>query len=188
MKKSQQRRNQGFSYYFCSMIEGSGSLSLTSGSGSRRPKNIRILRILIRICNTDLTGIVSTLFKTFRIRIYNFSYRTMDWTQLNTYALSIETWSLLSYRHPTSITRLLIKTVSSHVLFKQTRTQTTWLPPSWNEGKFFLVFLVCSVPDPWHFETHPDPWLRIRILLCSLVVFKMQTKNIFNHSSKIAIH
>ncbi len=36
-KESQNRRNQGFSYYFCMMIEGSGSISLTSGSGSGRP-------------------------------------------------------------------------------------------------------------------------------------------------------
>jgi hypothetical protein len=40
-KESQNRRNQGFSYYFCMMIEGSGSgagsgaIPLTSGSGSR---------------------------------------------------------------------------------------------------------------------------------------------------------
>jgi hypothetical protein len=50
-KESQNRRNQGFSYYFCMMIEGSGSVSipLTSGSesGSRRPKNM-----WIRIRNT----------------------------------------------------------------------------------------------------------------------------------------
>jgi hypothetical protein len=43
---SQNSRNQGFSYYFCMMIEGSrsgsGSIPLTngSGSGSRRPKNM----------------------------------------------------------------------------------------------------------------------------------------------------
>jgi hypothetical protein len=43
-------RNQGFSYYFCMMIEGSGSragsgsgsIPLTSGSGSGRPKNMWI--------------------------------------------------------------------------------------------------------------------------------------------------
>jgi hypothetical protein len=37
------------------MIEGSGSVPLTniSGSGSKRPKNIRLRRIRIRICNTD---------------------------------------------------------------------------------------------------------------------------------------
>ncbi len=36
--------SEGFSYYFCLMIEGSGagSVSVTNGSGSRRPKNIRI--------------------------------------------------------------------------------------------------------------------------------------------------
>ncbi len=41
-KKSQYSKNQGFSYYFCLMIEGSGSVPLTNGSGSRRPKDIRI--------------------------------------------------------------------------------------------------------------------------------------------------
>ncbi len=52
IKKSQSSRNQCFSYYFCLMIEGSGSesLSLNNGSGSGRLKNIWILRI--RICNT----------------------------------------------------------------------------------------------------------------------------------------
>ncbi len=36
IKKSQNNRNHGFSYYFCLMIEGSesGSVSLTNGSGS----------------------------------------------------------------------------------------------------------------------------------------------------------
>ncbi len=59
-KKSQNSRNQCFSYYFCLMIEGSrsGSIFLTNGSasGSRRPKNmwIRWIRIRIRIHNTDL--------------------------------------------------------------------------------------------------------------------------------------
>ncbi len=49
-KKSQSSRNQGFSYYFPLVIEGSGSIPLTngSGSGSRRPNNIRIRRIRIR--------------------------------------------------------------------------------------------------------------------------------------------
>ncbi len=46
--QSQNSRNQGFSYYFCLMIEGSGSGSIPptrrSGSGSRRPKNIWIRR------------------------------------------------------------------------------------------------------------------------------------------------
>ncbi len=44
-------RNQGFPYYFCMTTEGSGSVPLTNGSGSRRPKNIRIRRICIRIRN-----------------------------------------------------------------------------------------------------------------------------------------
>jgi hypothetical protein len=55
-KKSQNSRNQGFSYYFCMIREGSGSGSIPltngSGAGSRRPKNIRIRRIRIRIRDT----------------------------------------------------------------------------------------------------------------------------------------
>jgi hypothetical protein len=57
-KESQNRRNQGFSYNFCMMIEGSGagsesgSIPLTSGSGSRRPKN---MWIRIRIRNTGIS-------------------------------------------------------------------------------------------------------------------------------------
>jgi hypothetical protein len=53
MQKSQNNRNQGFSYCLCLMIEGSESVPLITGS--RWPKNIRILRIRIhriRILNT----------------------------------------------------------------------------------------------------------------------------------------
>ncbi len=48
-KESQNSRNQGFSYYFCMMMEG---------SGSGRPKNMWIRWIRIRIRNTgeDLTS------------------------------------------------------------------------------------------------------------------------------------
>jgi hypothetical protein len=42
IKSHKEVGNKGFSYYFCLMIEGSGSLSLINGSGSGRPKNIRI--------------------------------------------------------------------------------------------------------------------------------------------------
>ncbi len=52
---SQNSRNQGFSYYICLMIEGSGSIPLTNGSGSRRPKNRWIWWIRIR--NTALKGV-----------------------------------------------------------------------------------------------------------------------------------
>jgi hypothetical protein len=59
-KKSENSKNQGFSYYSCFMIEGSGSESVSipltnrSGSAYRRPKNmwIRWIRIRIRIRNT----------------------------------------------------------------------------------------------------------------------------------------
>jgi hypothetical protein len=43
-----------FFYYFCLMIDGSGSVSLTNGSGSGRPKYMWILRIRIR--NTVYNG------------------------------------------------------------------------------------------------------------------------------------
>ncbi len=43
------QKDRGFSYYFCLMIEGSGSISLASGSGSGRPKNMWIRRIRSRI-------------------------------------------------------------------------------------------------------------------------------------------
>ncbi len=62
LKESQNSRNQGFSYYFCMIIEGSGSragsgsIPLTPGSGSLRPKNmwIRWIWIWIWIRNTDI--------------------------------------------------------------------------------------------------------------------------------------
>jgi len=53
-KESQNSRIQCFSYYFCMMIEGSGSIPLTSGSGSGRPKNTWIRWIRIRIRNTAI--------------------------------------------------------------------------------------------------------------------------------------
>ncbi len=64
-KKSQNSRNQGFSYYFCLMIEGtgSGSVPLTNGSGSRRSINIWILQIRVR--NTGFYH-----FKNFSKQIY----------------------------------------------------------------------------------------------------------------------
>jgi hypothetical protein len=50
-KKSQNSRNQGFSYYFC-LIEGSGSIPLTNGSGSGMPKTM-----WIRIRNTGFHSV-----------------------------------------------------------------------------------------------------------------------------------
>ncbi len=60
-KESPNSRNQGFFYYFCMMIEGSGSIPLTSGSGSERPKNMWIRWIRIR--NTDTKYQVSVIDK-----------------------------------------------------------------------------------------------------------------------------
>jgi hypothetical protein len=41
-KKSQNSRNQGFSYFFCLVIEesGSGPIHLPNGSGSGRPREV----------------------------------------------------------------------------------------------------------------------------------------------------
>ncbi len=52
-KRSHETVGQGFSYYFCLMIKesGSGSIPLTNGSGSGRPKNMWIRWVRIR--NTD---------------------------------------------------------------------------------------------------------------------------------------
>jgi hypothetical protein len=47
-KESQNGRIQEFSYYFCMMIEESGSIPLTCGSGSGRPKNTWLRWIRIR--------------------------------------------------------------------------------------------------------------------------------------------
>ncbi len=62
-KESQNSRIQGYSYYFCMMIEGSragsGSIPLPSGSGSGRPKNTWIR-------NTD---IFINLFRHFHQRL-----------------------------------------------------------------------------------------------------------------------
>ncbi len=38
-KKSKSSSSQGFSYYFCLMIERTGPVPLTNGSGSKRTKN-----------------------------------------------------------------------------------------------------------------------------------------------------
>ncbi len=48
-----------FSYYFCLMIEGSGSVHLTNGSGSRRPKNIRLTPVK---CIKNAKNLVFTPF------------------------------------------------------------------------------------------------------------------------------
>ncbi len=77
-KKSQNRRNQGFSYYFCLMLEGSGSGSIPltngtgSGSGSWRPKNmwIRGIWIRIRIRNTAVMCIFKFLGHKFFFDLY----------------------------------------------------------------------------------------------------------------------
>ncbi len=59
-KQSQNSRNQGFSCYFCLMIEGSGSgvgsVPRPNGSESGRPKSIRILRIMIRNADFHALG------------------------------------------------------------------------------------------------------------------------------------
>jgi hypothetical protein len=51
MKKSKTVGIKVFFSYFCLMIEGSGSVPLTYGSGSRRPKNINTIKLVIYISN-----------------------------------------------------------------------------------------------------------------------------------------
>jgi hypothetical protein len=73
IKNSQNSRNLGFSYYFCLMMKRSGSEPLTNGSGSRGPKNLRI--IVVRIRNTNWEGAV---FCYFRCRVSLFCWRYSD--------------------------------------------------------------------------------------------------------------
>jgi hypothetical protein len=70
---SQNSRNQGFYYYICLMIEGSrfkagsgsGSIPMTNGSGSGRPKNTSIRWIRIRNTGSEVrdTGSRKNLFR-----------------------------------------------------------------------------------------------------------------------------
>ncbi len=64
-KESQNSKNQGFSYYFCMIIEGSGagsgSIHLINGSGSRRPKNMWIrIRIRNTACDEGFLNLTKT--------------------------------------------------------------------------------------------------------------------------------
>ncbi len=60
-KKSQTSRYQGFSYYFCLMIEGYRSKPMINGFGSGRPKNMWIQWIRI---TKKITGVPKrSLFK-----------------------------------------------------------------------------------------------------------------------------
>ncbi len=65
--KSENNKNQGFSYFFCLMIAGSesGSIPLINGSESRsgRPKNIRI-----RIRNTVFSVCMAIEYGMSRLR------------------------------------------------------------------------------------------------------------------------
>jgi hypothetical protein len=69
IKKSQNSRNQGFSYYFCLMIEGSGSrsvpLTIGSRSGSKRPKTYGSGSLTLRtgrLCTSHLKRVFACLF------------------------------------------------------------------------------------------------------------------------------
>ena len=63
-KESQNSRNQGFSYYFCMMIEGTGSGSIPLTSGSGRPKNMWIQWIRKTGKNTLKWSIFTVIFLT----------------------------------------------------------------------------------------------------------------------------
>ncbi len=58
-RRQQKTRNKGFSNYFCLMIKGTGF-----GSGSRRPKNIRIrIRNASFLYKNKVNSVVSKLWK-----------------------------------------------------------------------------------------------------------------------------
>ncbi len=67
-KKSQNSRNQGFSYYFCLTMEGSGSVTNGCGCGSGMAKNIWMLRI--RIHSTAFHIRVPSYFTLFALLCY----------------------------------------------------------------------------------------------------------------------
>ncbi len=99
-KEPQNSRNQGFSYYFCMMIEGSGSgsragsgsIPLTSGSGSSWPKNmwIRWIRIRNRIRNTGANGAKNTISR---------ASSACSLTDLASYALIITSSASIYWRN-----------------------------------------------------------------------------------------
>ncbi len=60
-----------FSYYFCLMIEGSGSVPRTNGSGSRRSCNIRIRNTALKLNNFQNTPIPITKEK--NMAVYSLS-------------------------------------------------------------------------------------------------------------------
>ncbi len=60
LKRPQISRNQGFSFYFCLMMGGSGSRSLPVSNGSGRPKNLPI-RIRLRTRNTAFQYFINQL-------------------------------------------------------------------------------------------------------------------------------
>jgi hypothetical protein len=70
------------------MIEGSGSIPLTNGSGSSRPKNIRIRRIRLRIRNRN-TAFYSNLDKLPMQKNFGFTTLQQRWTRCATWPLRV---------------------------------------------------------------------------------------------------
>jgi hypothetical protein len=75
MNKSQNRRNQLF--LLDDKRRGSGSVHLINGSGSRRPKNILVLRIRIRNTGCIVTNLPlipdTTVFNSVRVNFHFFT-------------------------------------------------------------------------------------------------------------------
>ncbi len=85
-KRVTKQKKSRFFLLFCMMIEGSGSIPLTSGSGSGRPKNMWIRWIRIRIRNTGFNSGPKPVFlinfyrqfPTFRVRLRPVKYPRLE--------------------------------------------------------------------------------------------------------------
>ncbi len=84
-KKSQNSRHQGFAYYFCFMIEGSGSVPLTNGSGSgAQSAGFGSATLLQRfVLDADPNPIVDKIWNF----LQNATFQNCFWIQLDTCVL-----------------------------------------------------------------------------------------------------
>ncbi len=103
MKNLKNRRNEGFSYYFCLIIEGSGagSVARTNRFGAGMPKVIRI-----RIPNTGCKTFLSLIQEPTRRR---------PWRACGSGSVKISTWSWWPAQSGTFIPKRLVTSCSSQL-------------------------------------------------------------------------